>query len=202
MGYVDVRHGSGAYVIADADTLMTRPLRALIQLHNVSALEVLDVRRVLGMRSAPLAAKNATPDTLRGIGGALDRLAAGGDAETLTASVADFQLRIASAAGQPFLFALEAFTIRLLLHFQKIAYSDRDPAFWRDWTATPSGLRRRLFNTLKSRDSGQVSKAMEAYLKVQEKQIAGDPALSSVRMSDGAWNQAIESLATTADLVI
>jgi GntR family transcriptional repressor for pyruvate dehydrogenase complex len=195
IGLVDVRHGSGVYVVANTDSLMARSLSTLIQLQNVSILDVLDVRGLLGRHSAERAARWATQDDLAGIEEALARIQKGGDGRTVTAAVADFQLQISVASRSVLLFSLESFLIRLLIHFQVVAYGRRSADFWTDWTKRPSALRVELVDSLCSRDAPRAVDAMTRYLRFQHDQFASDSKLASLRISDPTWANAMAALA-------
>ena len=191
----DVKHGSGVYVVADADSFMAKSLSTLIQIQNVSILDVIDVRAVLGLHTAERAAHFAGDDDLAGIREALARIQRGGDGRTVTAAVADFQLRIAAASRSVLLFSLESFLIRLLIHFQLVAYGRRSADFWSDWTKRPNDLRQELVDSLLARDVPRVKKAMTHYLRFQHDQFASDSKLASLRISDPTWANAMSSLA-------
>ena len=60
MGFVAVRHGSGAYVTAVRDHLVANSLGALIQLEEVSIADILGILSVLNLHAAALAAEHAT----------------------------------------------------------------------------------------------------------------------------------------------
>ena len=195
LGLVDVKHGSGVYVVADADSFMARSLSTLIQIQNVSILDVLEIRALLGRHAAERAARLATDDDLAAIKQALDRIQKGGDGRTVTAAVADFQLQIAAASRSVLLFSMESFLIRLLIHFQLVAYGRRSAEFWSDWTKRPNELRVELVESLIARDVPRVTKAMSGYLRFQHDQFASDAKLSSLRISDPTWANAMSSLA-------
>jgi GntR family transcriptional regulator, transcriptional repressor for pyruvate dehydrogenase complex len=195
LGLVDVRHGSGVYVVANADSLMARSLSTIIQIQNVSILDVLDVRALLGRHTAERACRFATNEDLAAIMAALHRIQLGGDARTVTSAVADFQLCIAAASRSVLLFSLESFLIRLLIHFQLVAYGRRSADFWSEWTRRPNALRTELVDSLVARDTKRVAKAMTQYLAFQHDQFASDSKLSSLRISDPTWANAMTALA-------
>src|SRR3977135_3905181 len=57
MGLADVRHGSGAYVTANTESLIAMSLGAVIQLEGLGAVEVLSILGVLNEQAAALASK-------------------------------------------------------------------------------------------------------------------------------------------------
>lgn len=195
VGLVNVKHGSGVYVVADADSFMARSLSTLIQIQNVSILDVLEVRALLGRHTAERATRLATDEDLVAVEDALARIQRGGDGRTVTAAVADFQLRIAAASHSVLLFSLESFLIRLLIHFQLVAYGRRSADFWSDWTKRPNELRKELVESLLARDVSRVTKAMTRYLRFQHDQFASDSKLASLRISDPTWANAMSALA-------
>ena len=56
MGLIQVRHGSGVYVRGDSAYVAARALQTLVQLEQVSIIEALDVRELLGRETARIAA--------------------------------------------------------------------------------------------------------------------------------------------------
>ncbi|MGW4796243.1 FadR/GntR family transcriptional regulator [Nonomuraea sp. NPDC004297] len=63
-GLVDVRHGSGSYVRANADTLIATLLASVVEVERTGLFDLLDVVQALNTRAAQLAAERATTEEL------------------------------------------------------------------------------------------------------------------------------------------
>lgn len=63
-GLVTIRPGRGAYVADPVDSALSEPIRLLYQLHNFSYDNLVEVRRVLEVEIAGMAAERARPDQL------------------------------------------------------------------------------------------------------------------------------------------
>jgi GntR family transcriptional repressor for pyruvate dehydrogenase complex len=93
---VDVRHGSGTYVTADAVSMLALSLGAVIQLENVGAREVLSVLGILNEQSAAAAAVEGTAEEKAQVRAAMDvldnvkddRIAAGQAVRSFHAAIA------------------------------------------------------------------------------------------------------------------
>jgi GntR family transcriptional regulator, transcriptional repressor for pyruvate dehydrogenase complex len=116
---IDIRHGSGAYVTADAEQLIAQSLQSMIQLERVDAHDVLGVLTVLNVHSAELAASRATPEELDGLRAALDRLDAAETAQELESCLQAFLLGLATASHNALLVAISKFLISLQMGIAK-----------------------------------------------------------------------------------
>ncbi|MET7334940.1 GntR family transcriptional regulator [Nonomuraea sp. NPDC005650] len=63
-GLVDVRHGSGSYVRANADALIATLLASVVEVERTGLTDLLDVLQALNTRAAQLAAERATAEDL------------------------------------------------------------------------------------------------------------------------------------------
>jgi GntR family transcriptional repressor for pyruvate dehydrogenase complex len=109
MGLADVRHGSGAYVTADTDTLIALSLGTVIQLQGLGAAEVLSILGVLNEHASGLAATVGTPEDHARLRLALDALDEASTTQAAAAAVRQFHRAIATAAHNPLLSALCGF---------------------------------------------------------------------------------------------
>jgi GntR family transcriptional regulator, transcriptional repressor for pyruvate dehydrogenase complex len=113
LGFADVRHGSGAYVVADPDALVATSLSAVIQFGKLGVADVLGVWGALSEHVAALAAQVATRqdhEHLRATLAALDEVES---AEAAAKAVLAFHNAMAAAAHNPLLAALCGFLAEL-----------------------------------------------------------------------------------------
>jgi GntR family transcriptional repressor for pyruvate dehydrogenase complex len=64
MGVVEARHGSGTYIIGGPPVLASEPLRMLAALHGLTRDQLFEVRRLLEVGVAGLAAERSEPEDL------------------------------------------------------------------------------------------------------------------------------------------
>lgn len=182
IGLVRVQHGSGTYVAADSQELVSNSLGALVEVEGITVAEVLWVRGLLGKASARAAATNATGQELARIEELFEITLAAEDATGRLAAVEQFQLAVSMAAHQPLLNAIEAYLIRLAMRFQRVALRHRSDEFWRDWTARVALDRKALMEALSMRDTARAEEAMQQYLSHQQQLFASESDLAEMRL--------------------
>jgi GntR family transcriptional repressor for pyruvate dehydrogenase complex len=199
MGLIEVRHGSGAFVTGDTTRLVSISLETLLQVEQVSILDVSEIRGVLGRQSASRAVEHATDeeiDRLDELAKSLENAHTFTDPQQIVETVATFQTALSAASHNPLLYALETFLIRLLMQFQLRAKMKRGIVFWRQWTLEFAADRRRVVDALRSRDHAATVEAMNTYLTDIRARFASDPELARIRLSDP------KSLQTMANVVL
>jgi len=184
VGLLQSRHGSGVYVSSNASEFVSNALEALLQMQRAHILEVVAVRRALGLYSAGLACDHATEKDLETIEAALGRAEAGGDARKIMAGITDFQVAISEAGHNPLLAAVESVLIRILMQFQLMAHGERSNKWWSAYIGQFTSHRHRLLEALRRRDRDAVISEWEAYLRNQQERFADDPLLSGITLSD------------------
>jgi GntR family transcriptional repressor for pyruvate dehydrogenase complex len=194
IGLVDVRHGSGAFVIDRTAELVAESLLNHLQIQGVRILDVLDLRQLLGDYSVRRAVQRATADDLEAIGNSLKAI----DEATKTASgtelaetIVAYQVALSATSHDRLLIAVETFLIRLLMDFQIAAYGARSGRFWRNWTSVPDEARRRIYASITHRNIDEAVDAMAMYLAVQRRQFVKHPELSEISITDPRWAAAI-----------
>jgi GntR family transcriptional regulator, transcriptional repressor for pyruvate dehydrogenase complex len=187
MGLIHVRHGSGAYVRGDSAYLAATALQTLLQIEQVSIIEALDVRELLGRETARTAARTATNEDIAELEQRLEELGkidARSTVEALIERLAGFQLAISSATHNPLLYALEAFLVNLLLQLQIRALSKRGVKYWLERSREFQNDRRKVVDAIRERDGQRAFEAMENYLEHQRRIFASDKELLAMRLSD------------------
>lgn len=162
MGFVAVRHGSGAYVTAVRDHLVANSLGALIQLEEVSIADILGILSVLNLHAAALAAEHATRSDIAALDGAIDALAKARNVETLVAALRGFLGGLAAAAHNPLLAALCNFLAELQIELA-LELSGRSYERWRKTTAALQTERVAIVAALRKHDVRAAQSAVKAY---------------------------------------
>lgn len=187
MGLVEVKHGSGAYAASNVDGWLASSLETLMELERVRILDVLEIREVLGARSAYRAVRNATASDIEQIDASLKTIGSQTSVLELATSVVEFQTAFSAAAHEPLLTALESFLIALIMRYQLVAFSDRNLSFWRNWTDRPHPDRIRIVKALRKRDEKGTVRAMNDYLSDQRVAFKSNRALARVQFADAHW---------------
>jgi GntR family transcriptional repressor for pyruvate dehydrogenase complex len=184
LGFLQIRHGSGVYVNANAGQFVSNGLEALLQMQQAHILEVVDVRRALGLYCVGLACDNATDDDLEMIEAALERAESGKDVLTITGGITDFQIAISKAGHNALLTAVERVFITILMQFQVMAHGDQTTLWWREYIGQFTPYRHRLVGALRDHDRTAALAAWESYLSEQYDKFVNDPLLSDITLSD------------------
>ncbi|MFC3244967.1 FadR/GntR family transcriptional regulator [Gordonia humi] len=187
MGLIEVRHGSGAWVRGDGGRFLRASLETMLQLENVSILQVLDVRGVLGSDSAERAATTATQTDLDAIAAAYERLDAIGTLDSIDAlidAIGGFQVAVAQAAHNPLQSQLEHFLIDILLHLQLKVMRERGVSSWQKRARKFQSDRKAIAKAIAAHDPVAARTAMAAYLTHQRTTFLDDQELAQLRLAD------------------
>ncbi len=103
---IEVRHGSGAYVTANAEKLIAQSLQSMIQLERIGIQESLGILGVLTAYGAELAATRATPQEVDELRSALAKLERAALAEDLETGLRHFLVCLAAASHNALLVAI------------------------------------------------------------------------------------------------
>ncbi len=103
---IEVRHGSGAYVTADTDELISTSLGSTMQIDQLNVSQVLSVYRALNVLAVELAAQNATTDDLTEMNDALGDVQKARNSPAITVALTRFTNAIAAASKNPLLAVL------------------------------------------------------------------------------------------------
>ena len=156
MGLVEVRHGSGAYVAANSDGLIDGALVTLVQLEDVSILDLIGLLRVLNLYVAELAVEHATDADVDRLVAAAEATARCESRDENTGAVNDFMTAFAMCAHQPLLAGLCGFLVRAVLRLEMAHYPERTAAYWRRWAAETSTVRVDIARALQRRDAAEL----------------------------------------------
>jgi GntR family transcriptional repressor for pyruvate dehydrogenase complex len=104
--FIEVRHGSGAYVTADTDELISTSLGSTMQIDQLNVSQVLSVYRALNVLAVELAAQNATSADLAEMHLALEEVQRAKNSPAISAGLSRFSNAIATASKNPLLAAL------------------------------------------------------------------------------------------------
>lgn len=193
LGLAEVRHGSGAYVTASAESLIAMSLGTVIQLEGLGAADVLSVLGVLNVQAARQASQTATKLDHERLRAALAELDLAKSAAESAASVRNFHRSVAMAAHNPLLTALCGFLtdLQVELGMELTGDSIKD---WKRLFATLKPVRTSLVNAIIARDDAlAVDLATEFHTKAGAL-ITSLPKAKVVRLKDPKLRALISSM--------
>jgi GntR family transcriptional repressor for pyruvate dehydrogenase complex len=103
MGLVDIRPGSGAYVMRRPEHLIAQSMQLMMEVNDDSLDHLLDLRLLLEDRGTSLATSNSTAEDVARVRGALERMTAAGSAASWVAADALFHAAIVRAGQNKYM---------------------------------------------------------------------------------------------------
>lgn len=189
MQLIEVRHGSGAYITADADELLALSLNSLIQLKRIGVTDVLAVLGVLVASAAALAAVNATKSDLTKMERGLRLAEEVSDADHAAAGLTAFLAAVADASHNPLLAVLCRFLVGLQMSLA-IKISGGSAESWRKTSGRLAVYRRQVFAAIKARDAKAAHARAEEYHANSVRIIGALPNANSTWIADLKLTQA------------
>lgn len=190
---VEVRHGSGAYVTADANQLICVSLSSMMQLERVGFADVLGVLGVLNGYAAELAAAKSTQEDVDTLREALRHIDKGADAETIAAGLRGFVDALGKASGNVLLAVLCRFLAGVQIALaQELTRDSLD--VWRKTTRSLAKDRLRVVDAIAAHDTEAAREAARLYGARSAKVIMSLPAALDTMLSDGAMTSLLNSL--------
>ena len=162
LGLLDVRHGSGTYVSALAETLVAKSLGALVQLEAVDIQQLIGLLGALSGYAARLAVTRATDEDVARLDAAVSAIAEADDIERVVDALKDFIGSLAAATHDPLLLAI----VRFLLDVQLGLARELWPAEYESWHELVTLLqpdRIAIVGALKRRDADELSARVAAF---------------------------------------
>ncbi len=162
MHMIEVRHGSGAYVTADAEQMIALSLSSMVRLERLSIGESLGVLAVLNAYAAELATQRATTEDIQRLEEALNVMQTSTKTLELEAALRQFLHGLAEASHNPLLVALCKFLASLQIDMaRKIANGSAKT--WRETTGYLTQERCTLVTAISQRDAAAARAAAVAY---------------------------------------
>ncbi|MGI8592447.1 MAG: FadR/GntR family transcriptional regulator [Nakamurella sp.] len=162
MSLIEVRHGSGAFVIAEPGKLLTSAMKAVVQLENVDLLSILEVSEALYIKALQLAAANATPDDLSTLRAAADRFEPGATEPDFSGALSAFLRALVGISHNALLINLSGFLIDSHITLaEKVA--TRPPSAWVNVAGVLKAERSAIVEALEKNDTPAAETALLAY---------------------------------------
>jgi GntR family transcriptional repressor for pyruvate dehydrogenase complex len=168
---IEVRHGSGAYVIADGEQFIAQSLSSIIQLDRIELKEIMGVLMVLNAYSAELAAQAATAEDIAEMRSALDVVDDPSSAQEVEAALRRFLIGLAQASHNPLLIPICKFLAEMQIDMaRKLAGGSLK--VWRLRTSALTKPRRDVLEAIAKGDSARAHKLTVAYHRLALEVIA------------------------------
>jgi GntR family transcriptional repressor for pyruvate dehydrogenase complex len=170
MGVLDIRHGSGVYVVPRLAAAGLSRLDWSLMLESRQVLNLIEARQLLEVQTAALAAARATADDLAAMRAGLDRMRAGPTwAEYIQADL-EFHRAIARGTQNDVL-------VRLLHTLRDLT----ERTVWQSPTTMPEGIVQHegIYRAIAARDAAGAREAMYAHLhevEIRARQLGEAPA--------------------------
>jgi len=171
---IEVRHGSGAYVTADAEQLIAQSLNTMIRIERIDAHDIMGVLAVLNVHAAELAAQRATPDDVAELRASLDAIDAARHANEVQEALSRFLNALAGAAHQALLASLCKFLTALQFARARQIAAGKASA----WRTTASSLNKERRALVAAIAKGNVALARARALAYHERAVQVIDALS------------------------
>lgn len=183
LGFVDVKHGSGAYVSVDPTALIATSMAVAIQLTEIGVVQVLSVFGALSQHAAALAAEAATPGDHAMLRSTLAAVEAARTAEAAASALRDFHGAVAAASHNPLLAALCQFLARIQIELG-VELAGGSSAVWRKVLATLRPARRSLVEAIISRDREQAGALAQEFHRSAVDAVTSLPKAKEIRLAD------------------
>lgn len=193
LGFVDVKHGSGAFVSVDPAALIATSLAAAIQLTEIGVVQVLDVFGALNQHAAALAAGAATTGDHARLRSALAAIEAANTAEAAAEATRDFHGAVADASHNPLLAALCQFLSRVQIELG-VELAGGSFEVWRKVFTKLRPVRRRLVETIVNRDRIGASALAQEFHRSAVDAVTSLPKAKEVRLDDPMLHKLLSSM--------
>jgi GntR family transcriptional repressor for pyruvate dehydrogenase complex len=179
---VEVRHGSGTYVTADADQLIESSLISMMQLERVGISQVLGVLGVLNEYAAETASLRATNLQIQALRDAAAQIEKGSNAAEIAEGLHKFVDALASASGNVLLAVLCRFLASVQVALAKQLTGDSYDT-WKKTTGLLAKDRKRLIEAIAAHDPSLAREAARKHSSHSAKVIASLPHAQDTKLS-------------------
>ena len=190
---VEVRHGSGAYVTAEADQLLAVSLNAMLRMERVGASELLGVLGALHAYAAQRSALKANDEDIARMQDALTAMDNASTARAIPDALIEFLGVLASASDNPLLAVLCRFLTKVQVDLTN-ELSGGTLAGWRKTAQPMAAERQKLVDAIRARDPQAAREAAEAYHLRSIEVIGALPRPKTAPQSDPSLHKLLASL--------
>ncbi|MGC0362372.1 GntR family transcriptional repressor for pyruvate dehydrogenase complex [Rhodococcus sp. 27YEA15] len=186
MGLVEVRHGSGAYVVEDSQNILDASLAVLVKWESVSVLDLIKLMRVLVLHAADIAVDAADETEVLAVRTSAEETAQMEAVGDLARSVTKFLTALVACAHQPLVQAICGFLTRMVVSLEVDSHPERSTEFWKDWARTTAEQRVSIASALESRDLVLLRERINTFHDYIEARLVAIPAIQEARIDQAS----------------
>ncbi len=164
MSLIEVRHGSGAFVIAETAKLLSSAMEAVVRLERVDILSILDISEALFIKAVRCGAVEATKPDLIALRAAADRFEPGSEGADFSGALSNFLKAMVAVSHNPLLIGLCGFLIDTQVTLAQDS-GRRSPALWQRIAGELIGERKEVVAALEAGDSDAAEAAVVTYMR-------------------------------------
>jgi GntR family transcriptional regulator, transcriptional repressor for pyruvate dehydrogenase complex len=194
MGLLDVRHGSGTYVSASADSLIAKSLGTVIEMQGVSVQNLIGLLGALNAYAARVGATLATKADIASLEQSVQALTEARDTDAIVRALKDFVAGIVATAHDPLLLAIARFLLDIQLSLVT-EMSKQSASAWRALVSELQPDRLAIIEALKRRDADEFVARVNAFQARAVSLIDARVPHSRVPASDGRLVDILAQLA-------
>lgn len=164
IGLVEVRHGSGSYVTADASSLMTSAMTAVVELEGIDLLSILDLSESLYAQAVSIAIDRAEPADLELLRAAASRLESTRSGEDIAGPLRAFLTALVAISHNRLLEAMSTYLVETQIAFVKPIVLE-SPEAWDRIAGNLVQERAAIIEAIEARDRIAASTAVRTYME-------------------------------------
>jgi GntR family transcriptional repressor for pyruvate dehydrogenase complex len=190
---IEVRHGSGAYVSPDGESLVAMSLGTVIQLDGVGASDALGLLSVLNEYAAARAVEQATPADMRRLRDATQALENVQSERQAIAGVRAFHRALVQAAHHRLLEVICSFLTDVQIEVAREA-AEGELENWHRILASLSDVRSRFVTAIERRDVKAARKLAQEFHACAIASITTLPKAEQVQLADPQLGSLLSSI--------
>jgi DNA-binding FadR family transcriptional regulator len=162
MGLVEVRHGSGTYVVAESSALMSQAMTAVVELEGIDLLSILELSETLYQQVMAMAMDNATDEKIAELRRAAQRFETAMQGDEFASALEDFLFSFVGLSHNRLLIAMSAFLIETQIKLARASASLK-PVMWKKIAGNLIKERLAIVEALEARDREAGAVAVRTY---------------------------------------
>lgn len=163
IGLVDVRHGSGSYVTADASSLMASAMTAVVELEGIDLLSILDLSESLYAQAVSIAIDRAEPGDVALLRSAAAELEAAQAGDPIASALRGFLTALVAISHNRLLEAMATYLVETQISIVERVVAE-SPEAWERIAGNLVQERAAIVDAVEQRDRPAASDAVRAYM--------------------------------------
>jgi GntR family transcriptional repressor for pyruvate dehydrogenase complex len=164
MSLVEVRHGSGTFVIAESAALLASAMNAVIELEDIDLPSILDVSEAVYAKAVELGIREATDEELVALRATADRFTRDMDNAEFVGALREFLMSLVAISHNRLLIIIAGFLVESQIsRAEEVAA--RSPSVWGKIAGQLIKERVAIAEALAARDDSAAQAAVRRYIK-------------------------------------